>query len=256
MVDDARPPGVVEAERRAAAGLLWRQSAGLPELRRAAPRILVETGGALDGIVRAAAAQRADLVVLGAQRRRPLRDALIGTTAERVARHGGRPVLMVNRLPDGPYRRVLAAVDLAEGSARALRAGAALGLLEGADLTVLHAFRAPGRDGLVLACAPRDAIEDHHSATALATRADLARLLAGEGLGRMPPSRLLVEEGRPAAVIGRAVERLRPDLVLLGAGARGALGRILLGSVAEEVMTQLDCDVLAVPPPAGGGRGA
>ena len=78
--------------------------------------------------------------MLGAHRRDLLRDVFVGTTAERVMRHGDRPVLMVNRPPAGPYRGVLAAADLDEGSAHALRTAAALGLLDGADLTVLHAF--------------------------------------------------------------------------------------------------------------------
>jgi nucleotide-binding universal stress UspA family protein len=63
-----------------------------------------------------------------------------------------------------------------------------------------------------------------------------------------PALRMIVEEGRPATVIKEAVRRLRPDVVLMGTGQRGALSRLFLGSVAEKVLSDAACDVLVVPP--------
>jgi nucleotide-binding universal stress UspA family protein len=212
---------------------------------------LVETGDPFDGIIRAAEAQAADLVVLGAHRRNSLRDMFVGTTAERVMRHGGRPALMVNRPPAGLYRRILAAVDLDEGSADVLRVAAALGLLDGADLTVLHAILAPERGLMVRADLSEQAVADYLSARTRETEAEMARFLAGIGLDIPSRPRMMAEEGRPATVIKEAVGRLRPDLVLMGTGQHGILRRVLLGSVAAEVVPELECDVLVVPPGAG-----
>jgi nucleotide-binding universal stress UspA family protein len=63
-------------------------------LRRACrPKPLIVFGDPGDEIV--AAAGRTDLVVLAARRRGFMRDALLGTTAERVLRHCQKPVLAV-----------------------------------------------------------------------------------------------------------------------------------------------------------------
>jgi nucleotide-binding universal stress UspA family protein len=185
--------------------------------------------------------------VLGAHRRDLLRDMFVGTTVERVMRHGGRPMLMVKRPPSGPYRRILAAADLDEGSAHALRTAAALGLLDGADVTVLRAFHAPGGDASLVRDAAKQGVADYLLARTREAEAELARFLAGIGLDGSPP-RVMAEEGKPATVIKEAVGRLRPDLVLMGTGQHGVLRRVFLGSVAAEVVPGLECDMLVAPP--------
>ena len=251
VVDDEQPPSLMDAERREALSLLHGRAAELATSAwDPAPRVLAETGDPFDAIIRAAEAQAADLVVLGAHRRDLLRDVFVGTTAERVMRHGDRPVLMVNRPPAGPYRGVLAAADLDEGSAHALRTAAALGLLDGADLTVQHAFQAPERGLMKRADLSEQAVADYLSARTREAEAELARFLAGIGLDLPSRPRMMAEEGRPATVIKGAVGRLRPDLVLMGTGQHGILRRVLLGSVAAEVAPELECDVLVVPPGA------
>ena len=249
VVDDDQPVSLIAAARREVTSLLRQAAVGLPELSAVAPRVLVEEGDAFDGIIRAAEKHAVDLVVLGTHRRRLLQDILVGTTIERVIRLGSRPVLMVNRLPTAPYRRILAAVDPEEGSAHALRSAAVLGLLDGADLTVLHAFDLPGKRGLFLGDVPAERIECHLSATAREVRADLTRFLAAAGL--VPPPTIIAEEGRPASVIKDEVKRLRPDLLLIGAGRHGALRRAFLGSVASEVIADTDYDILIVPSDQG-----
>jgi universal stress protein E len=66
---------------------------------------------------------KADLIVMGAHRKELLRDIFVGTTIERVIRTGSHPVLMVNSEVEQSYSNVLAAVDMSEPSARAIRAG-------------------------------------------------------------------------------------------------------------------------------------
>ena len=46
----------------------------------------------------------ADLLVIGAQGDHPLRDFLMGSTAQRLLRRISRPILVVRRGPKGPYR--------------------------------------------------------------------------------------------------------------------------------------------------------
>ena len=58
---------------------------------------------------------------MGAHRKQLLRDIFVGTTIERVIRTGPHPVLMVNNEVRRAYRTALAAVDMSEASASAIR---------------------------------------------------------------------------------------------------------------------------------------
>lgn len=57
---------------------------------------------------------------------------------------------------------------------------------------------------------------------------------------------LLVEEGDPVEVIRGAVTRAEADLAIIGTRGHTGLKRVLLGSVADEALRTLECDVLAV----------
>lgn len=251
VVDDDQPEGLVASERREVASLLAEQARGMPEMSGLKPRLRVDAGDAFDTIIHVAEEETADLVVMGEHRKRLLLDMFVGTTIERVMRRGRWPVLMVNRPAERPYRRVLAAVDMSEPAAHALRAAVRLGFAGRGELTVFHAFQQPGRGNMMLADLSKEAIEGHVAATAAQTRAELSRYLRELDLGlgsQLPP--VVLEEGAPAEALRRAVDRLSPDLVVIGTRGHGALGRLVLGSTAEEALRTLDCDVLAVPPTA------
>ena len=223
------------------------------ELWGLSPRLRVEVGDAFDTIIQVAEAECADLVVMGQHRKRLLRDVVVGTTIEqRVMRLGQRPVLMVNAPSERPYQRVLATLDMSEPSAHALRTANRLGLLRRAELIIFHSFEpVPGRGSLMLADASHEAIQDHVGQATAERRAELTQFFREQDLGAgsaLP--RMALEEGPPATALRRAVAQLLPDLVVVGTRGQGALGRLVLGSFAEEALRSLDCDVLAVPPAA------
>jgi nucleotide-binding universal stress UspA family protein len=78
----------------------------------------LEIGDVLDEIVKAS--DPADLLVVGARGLNPIRDLLLGTTAERLLRKCRRPVLVVKQRPQGRYGKVLVAADLSPQSAAVL----------------------------------------------------------------------------------------------------------------------------------------
>jgi nucleotide-binding universal stress UspA family protein len=69
-------------------------------------------------------------------------------------------------------------------------------------------------------------------------------------LGQFPELRtrchLLLQRGEIGEVLARAVGQVRPDAVALGTHGRTGIARALLGSVAEEMLANPPCDVLAV----------
>lgn len=251
VVEEDQPERLVASERRQVTSLLAELARAMSERHGVKLRLRVEAGDAFDTIIGIAEAEAADLIVMGEHRKRLLLDMFIGTTIERVMRLGHRPVLMVNRFAERSYRRVLAAMDMSEDSARALRVAIRLGFVERGELTIFHAFEEPSRGSMALAGLSSEATEEQVAATAAQTREEIRKYLIGLNLGfgsRMPD--IAVEEGVPAEALRRAVDRLSPDLVVMGTRSHGAIGRLVLGSVAEEALRTLGCDVLAVPPQA------
>ncbi|HEX7127899.1 MAG TPA: universal stress protein [Thermodesulfobacteriota bacterium] len=211
--------------------------------------IRVVPGRDFEQIIEQARADEADLVVLGARGAHSVRDLFVGTTAERVLRLGDRPVLVVKRVPRNGYRRVLVPVDFSEASRLAL--DFALALAPTASIRVLHVVD-PGLEPALRQTGATDAeIEAYRRERIEAGERDLARFLEGARAetapeGRRPALDASVESGRPEAVIPAAVRRLRANLVVMGTRGRTASPRLLLGSVAEHVVRDARCDVLAV----------
>ena len=58
----------------------------------------------------------------------------------------------------------------------------------------------------------------------------------------------LLVDGDPGEVITALAESHEADLIVVGTGSRGGLGKLLLGSVAEEIIREAPCAVLTVGP--------
>jgi universal stress protein E len=72
-------------------------------------------------------------------------------------------------------------------------------------------------------------------------------LTDGRGIGR---EQVHVEQGGPRAQLPALTDRLRADVVVMGAVSRRGLARVFLGNTAEDVLDRLGCDLLIVKPPA------
>jgi len=133
-----------------------------------------------------------------------------------------------------------------------LRMANRLGLIRRSELIIFHSFEpVPGRGSMMLADLSQEAIQDHVRQATAERRAELTQFLRKQDLGAGSAfPRIVLEEGPPATALRRVVAQLLPDLVVVGTRGQGALGRLLLGSFAEEALRSLDCDVLAVPPAA------
>jgi len=242
VVDEDQPQRLVEMEMREAERTLGELIGAMTELREVHCHPIVVGGDPFDGILRAAAAQRADIIVMGTHRKQFLRDIFVGTTIERVIRAGGYPVLMVNNEVDGPYGTVLAPVDLSDASANAIRAARTMGLIDEAHLTILHAFL-PSTEGRMHMAG----IDEYVSEERQEAKRELTRFLVKNDLGMLKSS-LRLKEGGALEVISDVVDQMGPDLLVIGTHGRSGLEKVLLGSVSEEVLRSLNVDILAVPP--------
>jgi nucleotide-binding universal stress UspA family protein len=60
----------------------------------------------------------------------------------------------------------------------------------------------------------------------------------------------LIEQGEVSEVLSKLVQKHGIDLIVIGTGGRNRLGKLLLGSVAEEVFRNAECPVLTMGPHA------
>jgi nucleotide-binding universal stress UspA family protein len=247
VVDDDQPERTLNAERRAASALVREQARTLREIDGLDCTPLVTLGDPFAGIIAAAEGIRPDLVVVGPHRRQLLRDVFVGTTAERAIRGSPSPMLMANAVPAGPYRHLLVAVDPSEPSRAALEA--ATMLAAGAVVTVLHVLDAPGARLVSRTMMSQPNADSYLAAEVERVEGALDEFLRAAAFA---PDRRVV---RPCAAsvaeeICAAAGDLSADLVVIGTRGRSGAARLLLGSVAEEVLGLAAQDVLAVTPDA------
>jgi len=206
-------------------------------------------GSADASIAQASIDENVDLLVVGPHRRQLLRDLFFCPTAVGTIRAIKCPVLMTNATAVGHYRRVLLATDLSDASRDAIEAATALGLTEHAVSSLLYVF-----DALELRLAMSHTLaSEKKEQVLLAERAEAVRQLStfAAGLGVSGMEQLVrYDEMTPAVEILAAAEEISADLVVVGTRGRSGIARLLLGSVAEEVLRRADRDVLAVPPRA------
>lgn len=141
--------------------------------------------------------------------------------------------------------RILVPTDFSPCAGTALAQGLALARQHGATLCFLHVMMSHDEDpySLVYQVADRHAIHQQQS--------ELCRATMRELLEEHDTAGVEVEERRSRAfaiapTILDTIETLDIDLVVMGAHGRRGLRRLLLGSIAEEVVRLAPCPVLTV----------
>ena len=212
------------------------------------PEFVVRVGQYQDTIVEVAGEWDDDLIILGSYRM-SLGDSVIGTTAERVIRKASRPILVVNREPRGPYEHVLLTSDLSEVSVGAARLARSLGLLEDCLTSVVHALAPAARSLLRSFGVGEPVIEKYVRQVGHWTSDKILQQLEQAGLHTTRVS-VLAKQGPPLRAIEHAAQLTSADMVVVGASHFPALKRIVIGSISNEVLRRLTCDVLLVSPGA------
>lgn len=215
------------------------------DLRRdhgVAAAVEVRTGEPLDELN--ASLEGAQLLALGVQGLHPVRELVLGSTADRLLRSTRRPLLVVKQPMIRPYRQVLVLLDLSEASQKALRS--ALRLAPQAAVRLLHAFEVPYEGQLRLAGVSQGEIDAFRAEARRAATDGIADVLARTGeRQRISAS---VEAGDVRIELRRTLEDLRPDLVVVAKHSRSVVSDLFLGSVTRVVLAEAPCDVLVVPP--------
>jgi nucleotide-binding universal stress UspA family protein len=204
--------------------------------------IALVPGRPASAIVAEARRVTADLVILGSHGRGPFASAVLGSVAAEVVDHAPCPVLVARRTTLGS---VVLGHDGSDSARQAeqliadwpfLRASAVRVISVAGYLPAYATMEGPTDAALYQQFIDDLRAEAEHGAT------DAVARLRALGV----TATMEVRDGGDAAELVRAAGEGRADLIVIGSRGRGGLERLLLGSVARNVLFHAPCSVLIV----------
>jgi nucleotide-binding universal stress UspA family protein len=217
---------------------------------------MVKVGAAAKEIAAYATQAKAELIVMSRGGGRALRDAFLGSTAERVVRQARLPVLVVRLAPREFYRRPALALDLDPTAHEVVRIMLRVLPPPRPRVTVIHAFDAPPYQGTIYPSLPSDEAEERKDELRSSATRELAKLLA-TALAKAKADlrqenglfwKFDVRYGPPRSIVEKAMKKAETDLLVLGTRGHSGAVHMLLGTVAGDLLRAAKCDVLIVPP--------
>lgn len=189
-------------------------------------------------VSRAALRADADLVIKSTFRHGKLKRLLHSTSDFTIMRHSPAPVLLVRERKGFSGKVILAALDIESKDEGHI----------GLNNSVMkHAHEMADFTGLPL-----------HVIAAVTRKPDFSHLLEGEESHPDGPEATLAHafgvelahfhtvRGDAKRVIPECVNFLKAEIVVLGVSKRSGTKGVLVGTTAQKILDQLDCDVLAV----------
>jgi nucleotide-binding universal stress UspA family protein len=209
----------------------------------------IANGRSGDVIIALAEEQGADLIVVGSRGHGSLESMVLGSTSAEVVDRAQVPVLVARR------RRLRRVVFGWDGSGRAERAATCLtdwGVFGEVEIHVVSVADVNPPTWVDSSMIGEQAAAEAYRQAAEPSRRqhdemarEMAERLAASGLRSVAERR----DGDPASQLVRATEALEADLVVIGTHGRTGLSRLLMGSVARNVLHHAPCSVLVVHAP-------
>jgi nucleotide-binding universal stress UspA family protein len=183
----------------------------------------------------------ADLAILGAHKEKPIQNIFFEATAYYTIQQCEAPFLIVREQAQGPYRRVLALTDFSPCAKRAFHA--AVTMAPTAEFHVLHVYETTLPE--LILCS-EDELKEFQQERLLRIEADLTeemRNFVAQGPDiYLPTATPLLEHSNVDTGVRSAIERLQPDLLVMGLSGRGLA--FLVGSRTIAYLNAPMCDML------------
>lgn len=201
------------------------------------PQIDVRVGDRAEQLLECASSHHTDLLVMGPATHREgiLARFFSPSLPTALMRAATFPILITRYSP--PTGRIVAAVELGESMQPVLDAAVAEMRRAGGKLHVLHCV-AP-----IPVTATEFPIPTSDTEMVEAAKTELERSVAAAGLA---PCEVKVELGPAGQTILQEARELAADLIVVGTHGRSGPARLLLGSIAEEVIRGAGCNVMVV----------
>jgi len=188
-----------------------------------------------------------DLVVMGSRGHGPMRSMLLGSVSAEIAGNADRPVLVARH---DHVSRMLVATDGSDCAAAIPRRLGELGVFAGLRAVALSVATvdSPAYELLVnlytLGGAP---LEEQREQLLSTHREHAERMSADLGAAGID-AEAVVATGDPAHEIVRVAEERQAELVVTGSRCLHGLDRLVLGSVARNVLLHAEASVLVMRP--------
>lgn len=143
-----------------------------------------------------------------------------------------------------PIKRILAATDFSPLGNAAVQRANMLAERQKAELHVVHAFPKLGTLNAILGTG-----DDLHGELRVGAQEHLEDLIRQAGAGAATINAQVLE-GSAAEAISIAAADFSPDLIVIGAHAKGAVQQFFLGGTASRILMRASCPVLVVRQPA------
>jgi uncharacterized protein len=185
-----------------------------------------------------------DMIIMGRRGRTGLRRLLMGSVTAKVIGYSTCNVLVVPRLAEIKYQKILIATDGSKYSMAAATEAVGIARRCGASLFVISVVPSE-------TASPFDIVHSEMQHEMIAQKEfhhgekninDLLVIARQEGV----KAEGLVIEGRSYEAIVENAREKKVDLIVMGSHGRTGLERLLMGSVTERVVGNADCAVLVV----------
>lgn len=184
-------------------------------------------------------AEHADMLVVGARGLGGFEGLLLGSVSQHCVHHATAPTIVVRTGGDAPTRRIVVGIDGSDHAHRALEWATDEARRRGAPLTVVHGYTVLPIGTYPYSTMAIDPTLMPHAAGAV-IKAALARIDTS-GIDVTP----VTSPGGAAQAILEQADHAA--LVVVGSRGHGALKRLLLGSVATQVVHHASCSVAVIP---------
>ena len=155
-------------------------------------------------------------------------------------------MLLVRGYHDERFKNVVACVDFSESSHRVIEQAIRVAQQDEASLRLVHVFSPPWQEtNYVRRPSPED--QQHHL-NSLSERLRVALEPFESEIHALQVETNVVENARESDGIVQFIESSEADLVVVGTRGRTGMRAVLLGTVAERIVRESPCSVLAVKP--------
>ena len=193
-------------------------------------------------ILRRVQEEDAQLVVMGKRTTVRHDGRRLGSVSMTVVRGCPCLVSVVKPGATNSPKMIVAASDAGEVGARVVEAAAGLANLFGAELHVVHAIQLSMETQMQGGDAEHAFVEER--------RADMRHQVEAQTAAAGFSGTAHVHAGvtTPTRAVLEAVERLSPDVVVMGTVSRAGIPGLLIGNTAERLLGLLDCSLLIAKP--------
>lgn len=192
--------------------------------------------------------EAADLIVMGTHGWTGWRRLALGSVAEAVINSANCPVLTVHSpvnkcAADGSPLKILCPTDFSEPSLHALQIAGEIAMSLNAHVQFLHVANPADIKFGELSAQEFDPLRESPAGRAMAP---LFKEYLPQELQSAAPSNCLLRRGRPGVEIVRAAEEGDFDLIIMATQGETGWRRLILGSIASEVLRNALCPVITI----------